>query len=165
MSPAELDDREFNPVVGAGFAEGSPARAKVKAVAAAAYEIAPRQLGLEHQEFCDNFCHRPDCNLVRDYVLAEDDRRLSAWLDWQGHEPEGRAFLRLMTAMMRAGENIWNQTGITLFRQGQWETGPEPTPISQDALSGIAQLIGKKITVFYKLSATADEMKFLRFEP
>jgi hypothetical protein len=163
-TPSELNDRELNPVVSALFAEGSPAREKVGPVAAAGYENAPVQR--EYDEFCATFCHQPGRNLMRDYVVAEGDRRLSAWLDWQhGHEPEARAFVRLMLGMIRAGENIWDQTGISMFRQGQWSIGGVPSAASQQALSVIAQLIAKRITVIYKSSATAADAKVLRFEP
>lgn len=162
-TPEEMNDRELNAVVSAGFADGSLARLKVQPVAAAGYENAPVQL--EYEEFREKFCHRPGIYLMRDYVLAENDRRLLTWLDWQGHEPEARAFIRLMLAMMRAGENIWDQSGVSLFRQGEWSTSPAPSRASQVALSVIAQLIAKPIRVLYKTTATAAETQILRFEP
>ena len=162
-TPQEMNDRELNPVVAAKFSTGN---ADGIIAVAAGYENAAFRL--EYEKFCEKFCHRPGLNLMRDYVLKEDDQRLIAWLDWRGCEPEGKAFIRLMLKMMDAGENIWDQSGVKLYRQGQWSTaGGLPTQASQEAVSVIAQLIGKQITVLYKESRHApdSELRTLRFDP
>jgi hypothetical protein len=162
-TPDEMNDRELNPVVAAKFSTGSSDG--IIAVAAGYENPAFR---LEYEEFCEKFCHRLDLNLMRDYVLKEDDQRLIAWLDWRGCEPEAKAFIRLMLKMMATGQNIWDQTGIKLYRQGQWSTtGGQPSQASQVAVSVIAQLIGKQITVLYKESRSAPdtELRTLRFDP
>jgi hypothetical protein len=159
--PVVSNDRELNPIVSAKFTASKP-----ELLVAAAARESPA-FRLEYEEFCEQFSHRPGMNLMRDYVVAEDDRRLVAWLDWRGEEPEAKAFIRLMLAMIRAGEQIWDQPGITMFRQGGWLTGGVPSVTGQEALSVMAQLIGKRIRVLYKESRSAPdaEMRVLRFEP
>jgi hypothetical protein len=155
------NDREYNPVVTAKFTGDDT----IPIAVAAACE--GPGFWLEYDEFCEGFEYQPGKRLMKDYVLAEDDRRLSTWLDWQGREPEPKAIMRLMLAMMRSRENIWDKPNLVLFRQGQWSAGGGPSPASQECLSVMAQLIGKMITVSYKSSQDAPDtdLKTLRFEP
>jgi hypothetical protein len=159
---SKFQDRELNPVAGARFTgvAGSPV------VAAGAYE--GEEVRREYEEFAANFHHRPGVRLM-EYIQENQDERLLSWLDWRCPEPEPKAFIRLMLAMMRAGSDIWDQPGISFFFQGRWSRGGEPSQRSQDRLSVISQIIGKPISVIYEIKPQPPvpqaSTRVLRFEP
>src|SRR5262249_18284994 len=120
----------------------------------------------EHDEFCAGFCHRPSERLI-EYIESSQDDRLRSWFDWRCPEPEPKAFIRLMLAMIRSGVAIWDQPGITIYLQGRWSRGGGPSQRSQEGLSLISQLIGKPISVIYDMTPepSPESRKVLRFHP
>jgi hypothetical protein len=156
-------DRDRNPVVAANFAGSN----EIPIAVAGGYE--GEAFGLEVDEFLARFHHRPGIRLL-DYINDCNDERLRSWFDWRCPEPEPEAFVRLMLAMMRAGREVWDQPGIKLFLQGRWSQGPGPSQQSIEAISVLAQLIGKTITELYtetkKVDGPSDPpYKTLTFEP
>ncbi|MDR3634101.1 MAG: hypothetical protein P4L84_09865 [Isosphaeraceae bacterium] len=156
-------DRDSNPVAVAGFS-GSD---EIPLVAAGAYE--GEAFGLEIAEFFTTFHHRPGIRLI-DYIDENNDERLRSWFDWRCPEAEPKAFVRLMLAMMRAGREVWDQPDIRLFLRGRWSQGPGPSKQSIEAISVVAQLIGKTITELYSETKKANDgtdppLKTLIFEP
>src|SRR5262245_16391641 len=118
---ATLDERDGNPGVAAsiiGAAEDGP---KGTAPAREGEHARP-----DYETFCAQFCFRPDTKLV-DFLEAQGVTRLLAWLHWSTPEAEPKALIRLMLELMRRGQQIWDQPGISLFIDGRWSQGGGPS--------------------------------------
>lgn len=97
-----------------------------------------------HEEFARTFCHRPGENLVA-HLRKAGTTRLLDWLAPEANSAESMAFVRLAVDATRKGMPLWEQTGFHGFRDG----GPPPIP-TQDALSVLAQTLGKPIKLYYE---------------
>lgn len=120
----------------------------------------------ECEEFFTLFYHRPEEKLI-EYIESNGDDRLRSWFDWKCPEPEPKAFVRLMLAIIRSGRGIWDLPGIIIYFQGRWSRGGEPSQRSQECLSVISQLTGKPISLLYgpEPGLPSESMKVLRFLP
>jgi hypothetical protein len=121
VPPAAFDLRDANPVAGAsisGAAEDGPMTA---ATALEGEEARP-----DYEAFCVSFCFRPGTRLM-DFLQAEGVTQLQSWLHGRTPEAEPKAFIRLMLELMRRGQNIWDQPGISLFLDGHWSLAGGPT--------------------------------------
>jgi len=104
----------------------------------------------EFEEFRRTFCHRPGENFW-DFLEKEGVTNLQKWLRPDCPNPEPKAIIRLLLDMQKRGENLWDQTGVSIFHMGRWsEAGGEPTTFSQEALSVLTQIWGKPIELFYE---------------
>jgi hypothetical protein len=116
-----------------------------------------------YDEFCWTFCHRPGVNFM-DLLRAEDVTRLIAWLQPTMPDPLPKAFIRLAVDATRKGQKFWEKQGITLLYEGpQNQCGP-PARESQDALSVLAQILGKPIKVYYK-AKPGEPASVMEFTP
>lgn len=157
--PAEsFGERDRNPMVGAGVL-GAPADGPKASAAAQEGE----QAKPDYEAFCANFCFRPGTRLM-DFLQAEGVTRLQEWLHWSTPQAEPKAFIRLMLELMRRGQNLWDQPGITLFVDGRWSQGGGPSPESQQALSVLSQVLEKPIKVYYR-KKPGDPMMVMEFHP
>src|SRR5947209_809489 len=101
-----------------------------------------------YEEFSRTFCFRPGMNFM-DYLKAEGHTDLIQWFHWSTQEPEPKAIIRLVVATTRLGQNIWDKQGFSLYHDGSWDRGGGPSDYTKNALSVLAKVLGKPITVYY----------------
>jgi hypothetical protein len=116
-----------------------------------------------YDEFCRTFCFRPGVNFM-DYLKAEGHTDLIQWFHWTTPEPEPKAIIRLVVATTRLGQNIWDKKGFSLYHDGSWDRGGGPSDYTKDALSVLAKVLGKPITVGYTVIQDGPIM-LIKFEP
>jgi hypothetical protein len=112
-----------------------------------------------YDEFCQSFCHRPGVNFM-DFLKAEGVTRMIDWLRPGSGRVLPAAFIRLAVQATRSGANIWDMPGISLLHQGD---GP-PDQESLDALSVLAQILGKPIKLFFRTNPGGEPMVSI-FQP
>jgi hypothetical protein len=151
-------DRDQNPVAVAGILGAGDGSPRGTGSAREGQLAKP-----DYDAFRATFCCRPGRKLA-DVLEAEGVTRLTAWLHWGTPEPEPKAFIRLMLELMRRGESIWDQSGISLYVEGRWSQGGGPSRESQDALSVLAQILAKPIKVYYE-KRPGDPMAVMEFQP
>jgi hypothetical protein len=101
-----------------------------------------------HTEFCQTFCHQPGVNFS-DFLRREKVTRLIDWLDWKTGDPIAQSFIRQAVECTRRGENFGDKPGISLLFEGNYDRGGKPNQASQDALSVLAQVLGKPVKLYY----------------
>lgn len=101
-----------------------------------------------HVEFCQTFCHRPGVNFI-DCLKAEGVDRLVAWLNPATECSLPKGFVRLAVDGTHKGIKIWEVPGITMMYENDGANGGLPSQESLDALSVLAQVLGKPIKLFY----------------
>jgi hypothetical protein len=151
-------EHDHNPVVAASIMGAADDGPKGTASADEGEQAKP-----DYEAFCADFCFRPGTKLM-DFLEVEGVTRLQAWLHWSTPEAEPKAFIRLMLELVRRGQNIWDQPGISLFVDGRWSQGGGPSGESQDALSVLAQILAKPIKVYYR-QKPGDPMMVMEFQP
>ena len=102
-----------------------------------------------HAEFCRSFCHRPGVNFM-EFLRSQGVTRLIDWLHWDTNDPLARSFIRLAVDATRRGHKIWEKPGLTMSYEGNWDHGGLPGQESRDALSVLAQVLGKPIKLYYQ---------------
>jgi hypothetical protein len=110
-----------------------------------------------YEEFCRTFCHQPGVNFI-EFLKAEDVTRMIAWLRPATRCAIPKGFIRLAVSATRKGENVWDMPGIRLLSDGV------PGQESMDAVSVLAQILGKTITVFYREEPSGQGM-VMKFGP
>ncbi|MGD8237514.1 MAG: hypothetical protein PVH68_03090 [Armatimonadota bacterium] len=119
----------------------------------------------EYEEFCAGFCFKPGTKLM-EYLESEGPPELRSWLHWETREAEPKAFIRLMLQLMREGQNIWDQLGITFFLDGRWSEGGGPSMESSEAMAMLADVLGKQIKYIYQETPAGDaEYMMLVYDP
>jgi hypothetical protein len=116
-----------------------------------------------YEEFCKTFCFRPGVNFM-DYLKAEGHTDLIQWFHWTTPEPEPKGIIRLVVATTRLGHNIWDKKGLMIYHEGNWDRGGGPTDDSKQALSVLAKILGKRITVGYRDKPDGPILA-IKFEP
>lgn len=110
-----------------------------------------------HAEFCRSFCHQPGVNFMG-FLRTKGLTRLSDWLHWETTDPLPKAFIRLAVDATRKGHAIWEKQGLSLSYEGNWDQGGLPGQESRDALSVLAQVIGKPIKLYYREKPEGPDM-------
>jgi hypothetical protein len=100
-------------------------------------------------EFCRSFCHQPGVNFM-DFLRTEGVTQLSDWLRGDTTDPLAQAFIRLAVDASRKGHKVWEKQGLSLSYEGNWDQGGLPGQESMEALSVLAQVIGKPIKLYYR---------------
>jgi hypothetical protein len=116
-----------------------------------------------HEEFCRTFCHRPGVNFMA-ILQADGATRLIEWLQPSTPCALPKGFVRLAVDGTRRGIKFWEQPGITMVYEGNWSNGGLPPQESQDALSVLAQILGKPIKLYYQQQENGPQM-VKEFEP
>src|SRR5262249_30054197 len=116
-----------------------------------------------YAEFCRTFCIRPGVNLM-DYLRAEGVTRLIDWLRPSTPCALPKGFIRLGVDATRKGYKVWEQPGINMLYEGNWDQGGLPPRESRDALSVLAQVLGKPIKLYYREKPDGPNM-VMEFEP
>jgi hypothetical protein len=157
-STATVDERDDNPGAAASISGAANDGPRGVASAREGEHAKP-----DYETFCAQFCFRPDTRLVA-FLEAQGVTRLLAWLHWSTPEAEPKAFIRLMLELLRRGQQIWDQPGISLFVDGRWSQGGGPSSESQAALSVLAQVLEKPIKVYYR-QKPRDPIMVIEFRP
>jgi len=116
-----------------------------------------------YEEFCRTFCHRPGVNFM-DHLNEEGVTRLIDWLHWDTSDPVPKSFIRLAVDATRGGHKIWEKKGLSMYYEGGWDQGGRPGQESRDALSVLAQVLGKPIKLYYREKPDSSDM-VMEFEP
>jgi hypothetical protein len=116
-----------------------------------------------YDEFCRTFCIRPGVKLMA-HLEAEGVTRLIEWLHPRTPCAVPKSVIRLGVDGTRKGYNVWDQRGISMCYEGNWEQGGLPGPESLDALSVLAQVIGKPIKLYFQETQDGP-YKVMEFEP
>jgi hypothetical protein len=157
--PENFGERDANPMVTAsimGMADkGGPVFS--------AWANEGEQAKSDYEAFADAFCLRPGVKLM-DFLDAEGVIKLKAWLHWSTLEAEPKAFIRLALDLLRRGQSLGDQPGISFFVDGRWSQGGGPSQPSQDALSVLAQVLQKPIKVFFR-KKPAEPILVMEFHP
>jgi hypothetical protein len=114
-------------------------------------------IGAVHAEFCRTFCHRPGVNFM-DFLQAEGVTRMIDWLRPETPCAVPRGFVRWAVNITRQGEHVWDKSGVSLLYEGNAEQGGLPPQESLDALSVLAQILGKPVKLFHRPRPAADLM-------
>jgi hypothetical protein len=103
-----------------------------------------------YAEFCRTFCHRPGVNFM-DFLKAEGITRMIDWLRPTTPCAVPKGFIRLAVDSTRKGSNVWGTSDpIVMNYEGNWDHGGLPGRESLDALSVLAQILGKPIKLYYR---------------
>jgi hypothetical protein len=117
-----------------------------------------------HAEFCRTFCHQPDVKFM-DFLRSAGVTRLIDWLRSDTTDPLPKSFIRLAVDATRKGHRIWEKQGLSMFYEGNWTEGSGlPGQESLDALSVLAQVLGKPIKLYYKEKPDGPHM-VMEFHP
>jgi hypothetical protein len=116
-----------------------------------------------YAEFRRTFCHRPGVNFMA-FLEAEGLTRLIAWLRPDGECALPKSLIRLFVDGTRRGVNVWDVPGLSLNYEGNWSHGGLPAQESRDALSVLAQVLGKPIKLYYT-ERPDGETRVLEFQP
>lgn len=116
-----------------------------------------------HAEFCRTFCHRPQVNFM-DCIRRQDVTRLVDWLHGETTDPLAQSFIRLAVDGTRKGHRIWEKQGLSMLFEGNWDRGGLPSQQSQEALSILAQVLGKPIKLYYREKPDGPDL-VLEFQP
>jgi hypothetical protein len=116
-----------------------------------------------HEEFCRTFCHRPGVNFM-EFLKAEGVTRMIDWLRPNTPCALPKGFIRLGVNFTRKGEKIWEKSGISMLYEGNWDHGGLPGGESLDAVSVLAQMLGKPIKLFYR-ETPEGELMIMKFKP
>ena len=117
----------------------------------------------EYREFCDTFYVKPRVKFI-DFIRRHRVQPLDDWLRPETTEAEPKALVRMMLQLTKEGTQIWDVPGLSLYLQGRWDQGGGPSPVSRDAISQFAQVIGKPVKVFYRVTEDGPE-QVLEFAP
>ncbi len=117
-----------------------------------------------YAELCRTFCHRPGVNFM-EFLRAEGVTRMIDWLRPDSPCALPKGIIRLFVDATRKGTKIWEVQGpISMNYEGNWDHGGLPGRESLDALSVLAQILGKPITLYYTERAGGELMK-MEFQP
>lgn len=115
-----------------------------------------------HAEFCGTFCHRPQVNFM-EFLQRQGVTRLIDWLRWETADSLAQSFIQLAVDGTRKGHRIWEKQGLSMLFEGNWDRGGLPSQESQEALSVLAQVLGKPIKLHYREHADGPD-KVLEFQ-
>lgn len=150
------------------FGQTGEAGAGSAAVAPASAAVAPgvredESLDALYEEFRRTFTIRPGVKLI-DFLEAEGVTQLIAWLQPSTPCALPKGFIRLAVDMTRKGNHVWEQRKIVMRYEGNWDRGGLPEQESLDAVSVLAQVLEKPITLYY--TETPDGPLMVKiFEP
>jgi len=116
-----------------------------------------------YAEFCRTFCHRPGVNFMA-FLRAEGVTRMIDWLRPDSPCALPKGIIRLFVDGTRKGINAWQVPGLSLNYEGNWRHGGLPGQESLDAVSVLAQILGKPITLYYTEKPGGALMK-MEFQP
>lgn len=116
-----------------------------------------------HAEFCRTCCHRPRVNFM-DFLRRQGVTRLIDWLRPETADPLAQSFIRLAVDGTRTGHKIWEKQGLSLLSEGNRDRGGLPGQESQEALSALAQVLGKPIKLFYRETPDGPDL-VLEYQP
>jgi hypothetical protein len=117
-----------------------------------------------YEEFCRTFCHRPGVNFM-DFLRAEGVTRMIDWLRPDSLCALPRGIIRLFVDATRKGTRVWEVPGpITMNYEGNWDRGGLPEQESLDAVSVLAQILGKPIKLYYTEKPGGPQM-VMEFQP
>jgi hypothetical protein len=117
-----------------------------------------------YAEFCRTFCHRPGVNFM-DFLRAEGVTRMIDWLRPDSPCALPKGVIRLFVDATRKGVKVWEVPGpIYMNYEGNWEHGGLPDRESLDAVSVLAQILGKPITLYYTERPGGEQMT-MEFQP
>jgi hypothetical protein len=117
-----------------------------------------------YAEFCRTFCHRPGVNFM-DFLKAEGVTRMIDWLRPDSPCALPKGFIRLAVDATRKGYKVWEvREPIYMNYEGNWDQGGLPGRESLDALSVLAQILGKPIKLYYR-EKPDGELMVMDFQP
>jgi hypothetical protein len=117
-----------------------------------------------YAEFCRTFCHRPGVNFM-DFLRAEGVTRMIAWLRPDSPCALPKGIIRLFVDATRKGYKVWEEPGpISMNYEGNWDQGGLPGQESLDAVSVLAQILGKPIKLYYREKPDGPLM-VMEFQP
>jgi hypothetical protein len=116
-----------------------------------------------YAEFCRSFCHRPGVNFM-DSLKADGVTRMIDWLRPDSPCAIPKAFIRLAVDATRKGNKVWEQPGLSMLYEGNWSQGGLPGQESRDAVSVLAQILGKTIKLYYRESQDGP-LVVMEFQP
>jgi hypothetical protein len=119
----------------------------------------------EYETFTTRFEYQPGRNFM-EFLRSERIPELEKWLHPSNPSAEAKAFIRLSVDMVRHGESIWDEPGITIFAD-DWARPEKRMPKEMravvDALATLAQMLQIPIQLFFR--DKNDEMKVWDFTP
>ena len=110
-----------------------------------------------HEEFCRTFCHKPGVNFMA-FLEAEGVTRMIDWLSPSTRCALPKGFMSFAVNSTRQGQNIWDMPGVSMLYEGNWDNGGTPPQPSLDAVSVLAQILGKPIKIFYTVKQGGEYM-------
>jgi len=117
-----------------------------------------------YAEFCRTFCHRPGVNFM-DFLKAEGVTLMIDWLQPATPCALPKGFIRLAVDATRKGYKVWEgQEPIIMNYEGNWDQGGLPGRESLDAVSVLAQILGKSIKLYYR-EKPEGELMVMEFKP
>lgn len=117
-----------------------------------------------YEEFGRTFCHRPGVNFMA-FLRAEGVTRMIDWLHPSTPCALPKGFIRLAVDATRKGSRFWEtREPIRMYYEGNWNQGGLPGRESLDALSVLAQILDKSITLYYTPKQGGDLM-VMTFDP
>jgi hypothetical protein len=102
-----------------------------------------------YAEFRTGFCVRPGVPLIA-HLEATGASRLVQWLSPASDCAVPKGFIRLAVDATRRGYKIWEgHEPIVMNYEGRWTHGGLPPTESLEALSVLAQYLGRSIKLYY----------------
>ncbi len=102
-----------------------------------------------YEEFCRTFYARPGV-LLMDLLRQEGVTRMIEWLRPDSDCAIPKGLIRLGVDSARKGYKVWEQPGISMAYEGNWDQGGGlPPQESRDALSVLAQILRVPIKLYY----------------
>jgi hypothetical protein len=116
-----------------------------------------------YEEFCRTFTLRPGVNFMQ-FLREQGVTRMIEWLHPSTPCALPKGFIRLAVDATRRGVPIWEQPGISMLYEGNWDPRALPPQESLDALSVLSQILEKPITLYYR-ETEGGELMVMKFEP
>ena len=119
----------------------------------------------DYETFTTQCEHVPGRSFI-EFLRKERIPELEKWLHPSNPSAEAKAFIRLIVDMMRHGENLWDEPGITIFADDyarREKQMPKEMRAVVDALATLSQMLQIPIQLFFR--DKNDEMKVWDFAP